>query len=149
MVPKFQVATACFPCSLPSLSLSKSSPLTYRPQEDVAKLRASTFNRSIKFQASNSLQSNFFTLMLLLSEGRGGKAWKSSTKWHHSHFSYDFSYHFFFCHFLPLFLQLWIRRVTTNSLSRNSFRPPVDRPWRGVTSIGAICLALGDKEFCF
>jgi hypothetical protein len=79
MVPKFQVATACFSCNPPDLNSSKLHSLAVK----FTKIIYVNTNFEIKAprslsQATVSNHHNVFTFTLLLSEGRAGEAWEPS-----------------------------------------------------------------------
>jgi hypothetical protein len=82
MVPKFQVATACFSCSHPNFKLIKYTPccgcrrficfLNYRYNNQKFKIPLSVW--------SHPYHHNFVTFTLFLPEGRAGVAWEPSNK---------------------------------------------------------------------
>jgi hypothetical protein len=86
VVPKFQVATACFSCSPLDLNSSKLSSLAVKATKiTFSKLCSSPLIQKIKIprplsQATASNHPNAFTFTLLLSEGRASEAWEPSNK---------------------------------------------------------------------
>jgi hypothetical protein len=82
MVPKFQVATACFSVVLPILNSSKLPPVV-----DAAKLIVfqiiDKIIRNSKFRCLSEATPYYhrvFTFTLFLPEGRAGVAWESYNK---------------------------------------------------------------------
>jgi hypothetical protein len=77
MVPKFQVATACFSCP-PDLNSSKWSSTALKVKNYFSKLYVHT-NSEINILPALS-QATAYNHPKLVSEGRGAEAWESSNK---------------------------------------------------------------------
>jgi hypothetical protein len=81
MVPKFQVATACFSCSPPNFKLIKITPCC-GCRRFVFQIIDKTIRNS-KFRCLSEAipyHHNVFTFTLFLPEGRPGVAWEPSNK---------------------------------------------------------------------
>jgi hypothetical protein len=81
MVPKFQVATACFSCNPPNFKLIKITPCC-RCCRFVFQIIDKTIRNS-KFRSlseATPYHHNVFTFTLFLPQGRAGVAWEPSNK---------------------------------------------------------------------
>jgi hypothetical protein len=81
MVPRFQVATACFSCSSPNFKLIKITPCC-GCRRFVFKIIYKTIRNSKFFCLSEATpcHHNVFTFTLFLPEGRAGVAWEPCNK---------------------------------------------------------------------
>jgi hypothetical protein len=85
MIPKFNVATACFSCSPSDLNWWRVNQFPARATEEFFQIMQSTIIKKIKTprpltQVTTSKPSTSGTLTLSLSEGRRGQAWKPPHK---------------------------------------------------------------------
>jgi hypothetical protein len=81
MVPKFQVATACFSCSPPNFKLIKTIPCCGCHQINCPNYRKCKLKiRNSGLLEATSYHLKVFTFTLFWSEGRAGIAWEPSNK---------------------------------------------------------------------